>query len=136
VDVRGIQQTVGREPVDLMGQLDPGSWDEADRWSQGILLEQMVPSPDGQGPAIPTSDIEWTYAGLPGWAVRAPLETIDATLELWAAQDLDGYVTVSDETMLIRTSAAEWETDFEESMLEATAVQALLPCLEGAHVAS
>lgn len=136
IDVRGIQETVGREPVDLTGRLDPAAWDEADRWSLGLLLEQMLPSPDGRGPAIPTSNIEWTYAGLRGWAVRAPQETIDATLELWAAQDLEGYVRVADQTMLIQTGAAPWETGFEESMLDAPLVQALLPCLEGAHVLS
>lgn len=133
VDVAGIQDTVGREPVELP-QKPEGGWDDADRWAIGAVQDFLPVGTEGL-PLVPTSDVVWYYGGLRMMAVKAPPETIQASLEAAAASGQQGSVQEVDGLLVWETiGRAEWEPDGESSMLETASAQALLPCLGGAHV--
>lgn len=133
VDARGIREIVGREPVDLTQPLNTGSWDDADRWAVGVVLD-VVPSGSTEDRIIPSTNVDWVYHGLNASVMKAPEEMREATREHTSSSGWT--LQFHDELMILQTSGVDWEPVVDESMLDTPTAQALMPCLEGAHVVS
>ncbi|GAB3812868.1 hypothetical protein GCM10028820_06650 [Tessaracoccus terricola] len=133
VDARGIRETVGREPVDLTQSLNTESWDEADRWAVGVVLD-VVPSGSADDRIIPSTNVDWVYHGLNASVMKAPDEMHEATREHTSSSGWN--LQFHDELIVLQTGGVAWEPAVDESMLDTPTAQALLPCLEGAHVVS
>lgn len=133
VDARGIRETVGRDPVDLTQPLKPASWDDADRWAVGVVLD-VVPAGSATDRVIPSTNVDWVYHGLNASVMKAPEEMREATREHTSSSDWN--LQFHDELIVLQTSGVDWEPVVDESMLDTPTAQALLPCVEGAHVVS